>query len=207
MSIFEIASSIPKYTLDYFYPILPAVKLVCSIDFGVGDQSNYPNSIHYRRINISMNNEERCGLVETASYIVNNNASSPDLSIQTNEAKDLWRRMGFGFISTGSLKEAMFLIKLCQIPSVIFVDEEFLERRINELTQKKISEPLYLVPEILSSFNLIDTCSNSHFRSWRLTKLIEKYQRLFFDYAKPKDIQDCFKAIGNLQLPPQLYIN
>ena len=172
---------------DSKHSVFFAVRQVISVDFGSGTRMDWPDSIHARLVHRDRNNGRNGkGLEETASYVNQNspdeerwssNPANYDQTIQSGEAYDIWRRLGYGWVITGSVKEKKFLNQ-CEIHCVIVMDEGHL---LEHLEATYATDGLrYQMENLESNYDLVNLCTNSYFRSWRLARLVEDYQKHFF---------------------------
>lgn len=190
---------LPKINLGYYVPVLPYVHSAMSVDFGSGNRSSHPDSIHGCRIDAAVfpENDPNQQPQRVLSYISRNGTNNNewkrddedyDVGIELGEAYSIWQKLGYGIVCTGSLKEAQFLNNVCGIKDVIFVDEMYLQFCVDHLGYQR---------DVWTSASgnfpvgtdLVDTCTNSFYKTLRISKLIAQYQQIYYEHYTEEEME------------------
>lgn len=209
-----VTSGLPEISLGYYVPALPFVHAILAVDFGSGNHSDHPDSVHGCRIDAATfpdgaTKKIRCIL----SYISRNGPvcdtwkrddQGYDLGIKSGEAYAVWQQLGYGIVCTGSLKEALFLSQECGLKEVVFVDEIYLQRCVDQLAYRK--DMWTTSNNFPAGTDLVDTCTNSFYRSQRLCKLIEEFQQLFYEHFSAEEMEQNRTAFEKLKSVNALFL-
>lgn len=209
-----LSSLLPEISLGYYVPALPFFHAVLALDFGSGNRCDQPDSIHGCRIDAATYPDGGPKKFRRILSYVSHNGSNCDtwkrddegydIGIQSGEAYSVWQQLGYGIVCTSSLKEALFLKNVCDLKGVVFVDEIYLERCVDNLAYRK--DVWTSSNNFSAGTDIADTCTNSFYRCQRLCKLIEEFQQLFYEHFSTEEIEQNRTAFEKLKSIDALFL-